>query len=182
MANQSPRKLTPERKRRKPLSLPPHQIQTINRVADPIVTKCTLDALSLLRTHGILTLAQLEYNLPPNREGLLQQVLEVLECAGVVRCTGDAYAFLDGEPRVDDTPPHLTLTRLEEVREEIRDSEARIEVLKGVLRSDEKGREEVGNVLKGLLESYPNLVADSVYSMAFKNCKLDSGGVKGKTK
>lgn len=135
---------------------------------------------------GPLSLAQLEYNLPPCN--LLQDVLQVMATLGVVQVVDDSsinvhqyatkYCIAYGKPRADILLPQNVVQDILDAQEEIKKSQEQSDLLKKALLSPSCNAVEARQLLKSILLKNPLVANDPVYMAAFRNLHVDVAGAE----
>ena len=135
---------------------------------------------------GPLSLAQLEYNLPPCN--VLQDVLQVMVTLGVVQVVDDSsknvhhyatkYCIAYGKPRADVLMPQHVVQDILDAQEEIKKSQQQSDLLKQALLSPTSNAVEARQLLKSILLENPDVVNDPVYMAAFRNLHVDVAGAE----
>jgi hypothetical protein len=160
-------------------------------LADSNVVQMVHDILGLLQTHGPLTKAQLEFNLP--RSPYLSDILQVMVATGVLQVVnlgtmaGDnhVYCVLGGQTRPLDAPilPQEVLPALLAAQQECRASVQRSELLRDYVTQNQKATTGDGTtstssnktshprqLLHGMLKDHGNdMRNDPVYVAAMRN-------------
>lgn len=151
------------------------------------------DLLSLLQLYGPLTANQLEYNLPPvvpiSMPWSVHDVLSILVAIGLVqhvKGTTDQFCIFGGIPRATAIYPTEIPSEIQRAINEAEDSYKRCQILREALCQTNTTTNDNHNgsnvptknyvdVLKQLLQEYPNVTNDPVYWTALRNCHIDMG-------
>jgi len=164
----------------------PHSVLPL---ADPQVVSMVHDLMGLLQIYGPLTLMQLEYNLPPIPRAsgtggagggavvwtktTLDDIVQLLVATGVVQVVQDSdppqYCMFSGITRADVILPSRIMEELENTYEQMTKTEERVAALKQALLDKVPAKQ----VLKTLLQEYPEIVNDPVYLAALRNVHVD---------
>jgi len=153
---------------------------------NPVIAKTVHDIMGLLQTYGPLSLAQLEYNLPPCN--VLQDVLQVMATLGVVQVVEDSsinvhqyatkYCIAYGKPRADILLPQNVVQDILDAQDEIKKSQQQSDLLKKALLSPTCNAVEARQLLKSILLKNPLVGNDPVYMAAFRNLHVDVAGAE----
>ena len=173
------------KKRKIGTSSPVARPQSALPLADPQVVSMVHDLMGLLQIYGPLTLMQLEYNLPPIPRAsgtggavvwtktTLDDIVQVLVATGVVQVVQDSdppqYCMFSGITRADVILPSRIMEELENTYEQMTKTEERVAALKQALLDKVPAKQ----VLKTLLQEYPEIVNDPVYLAALRNVHVD---------
>jgi hypothetical protein len=150
------------------------------------------DLLALLQLYGPLTANQLEYNLPPVPQATaphlswtIHDVLSILVAIGLVQFVSktNQYCMFGGLPRATPIYPTDIPSEIQQAVHEAEDSFKRCKILRDALRSNVNNNncnkhttKYYKDVLKELLQDYPQILNDPVYYTALRNCNIDAGG------
>ena len=154
-----------------------------------VVRQTVQDLLGLLQLYGPLTANQLEYNLPPvistSVPWSVHDVLSILVAIGLVqhvKGSTDQYCIFGGVPRATAVYPTEIPFEIQRAVNEAEDSYKRCQILREALRQtnttandNQNGNKNYVDVLKLLLQEYPNITNDPVYWTALRNCHIDMG-------
>jgi hypothetical protein len=144
-----------------------------------IIPQTVRDLLTLLQLYGALTAGQLEYNLPVNNSpSLIQDVLEVLVCIGLVQKVQEEdeskpprYCVNRGVPRADAVNLPVLQHEIFAAHRQANRSFERTKLLQTALQDDNSNPKEI---LQKLLHDYPEIQQDPVYMTALRQCHVDA--------
>ncbi|GAX27258.1 hypothetical protein FisN_13Lh182 [Fistulifera solaris] len=144
-----------------------------------IIPQTVRDLLTLLQLYGALTAGQLEYNLPVNNSpSLIQDVLEVLVCIGLVQKVQEEdesktprYCVNRGVPRADAVNLPVLQHEILAAHRQANRSFERTKLLQTALQDDNSNPKDV---LQKLLHDYPEIQQDPVYMTALRQCHVDA--------
>jgi hypothetical protein len=144
-----------------------------------IIPQTVRDLLTLLQLYGALTAGQLEYNLPVNNSpSLIQDVLEVLVCIGLVQKVQEEdesktprYCVNRGVPRADAVNLPVLQHEILAAHRQANRSFERTKLLQTALQDDNSNPKEI---LQKILHDYPEIQQDPVYMTALRQCHVDA--------
>lgn len=144
-----------------------------------IIPQTVRDLLTLLQLYGALTAGQLEYNLPVNNSpSLIQDVLEVLVCIGLVQKVQEEeetktprYCVSRGVPRAD--PVNLPILQ-HEIFAAHRQANRCFERTKLLQKAIQDETSNPKDTLQRILQEYPEIQQDPVYITALRQCHVDT--------